>query len=85
MELAESARVPVAQNEGCVKIKHNPDLNITECDYMEGEKQKMLNQLLLQLRLNFGGVSADFFEKLKLSLLKRMEAVIKVKSGCSKY
>ena len=33
----------------------------------------------LGLRLNLGGVSADFFEK--LSLLKRMEDVIKVKSN----
>ena len=36
------------------------------------------------LQLNFGGVKkipAGFFEKLKASLLKRTEAVMKVKSG----
>ena len=40
------------------------------------------NQLL---RLNFSSVAADFFEKMKASLLKVMEAVIKIKSGHSKY
>ena len=33
--------------------------------------------MLNLLRLNFGGVPADFVEELKASLLKRVETVIK--------
>ena len=45
-------------------------------------RSRKCNQLL---RLNFGGVAADLLEKLKVSLLKRVEAVIKAKSGHTKY
>ena len=47
-------------------------------------KSKKCNQHP-RLKFGGGGVDADLFEKLKLSLMKRMGAAIKVKCGHTEH